>query len=207
MWNTPFTHGHLPRKARPAIMGDAYTLLEKEATMPSAKDYTGKRFRMITLTRYSQPGPKGRGAMWWGICDCGNRREFVVKDVVHGKLVSCGKCAEFKALHISQASERLLLRQKMAKELKRAEWEGGDWNLTPGQLQRTLKAECFFCGETSFGVAKMRSEPGYTMGNVVPECRDCRARRMKLTAEEFINYLWRVIHYQVKHEKPLDIEL
>lgn len=55
-----------------------------------AKDITGKRFGRLVAEEYSHIDPGTKGAMWWCLCDCGNRKVVSGKNLVHGTAKSCG---------------------------------------------------------------------------------------------------------------------
>lgn len=48
-------------------------------------------------------------------------------------------------------------------------------------------ANCYYCGERSFGIDRVNNLEGYIISNVVPCCTICNMMKLTQTKEEFLN--------------------
>jgi hypothetical protein len=155
------------------------------------KDETGKKYNHITLLRYSRPSAKGVGSRWLGRCDCGNVREYLVRDVRHGRVKTCGTCELHRNLisrrKTPKPGPRYQLRRRMAREIRRAVIEGQAFDLGDKEFRALTAGTCTFCPETKgLGVQRIRPDEAYTSRNCMPICLDCRRTMLGMTAEECV---------------------
>lgn len=54
------------------------------------KDLTGKKFGELTAIGYTGENIRGRGAIWWCLCSCGNLCKKSANALTQGKATSCG---------------------------------------------------------------------------------------------------------------------
>jgi hypothetical protein len=87
--------------------------------MPLRRDYTGRKYNHLTLLEYSRPGGQGIGCYWKAQCDCGTEREVIAKEVIRGKLQTCGNSCPLtrKQQLIREASQRRETRKTQHKHL------------------------------------------------------------------------------------------
>jgi hypothetical protein len=165
-------------------------------------DYSNMKFGHLTLLRYARAGGRGVGRVWLAKCDCGSEVEVVAKDVVAGRVKSCGRKCEYsrklrgasraRTIKLHAAERRLYLRHYRYSIAR-----GISWDLGPGDFRRLISECCTYCGErpgTQVGqtgllynsVDLVEAVAGYTPGNVNPICRSCKVLKGNLNTKEFL---------------------
>lgn len=147
--------------------------------MARRADYTGRKVNYITLLHFARPGGSGVGSYWRGRCDCGSVKDYLVRDVIHGRVKSCGKCEYHRGLLAKRRTpapkESYFIRRRMGREIKIAVEEGAEFRLELHEFRRLVKSECRLCGSTEkLGVTRVDVSIPYTSENSIPICPDCR---------------------------------
>lgn len=163
-------------------------------------DHTGRKYGHLTLLSKIRQGGHGVGSVWKAQCDCGNTREVLAKDVVAGRVRTCGKCSYAKILRSNSRKETTQERRKNLKGYER---------LVRNSLSRRvactlsyedytviLQSNCTFCGKSaSEGVPKVglvSNTAGYIPGNVLPCCTDCKKLQGDYNSSEFLGLVLRI---------------
>lgn len=175
--------------------------------MPIRRDYTGKKYHKLRMITQTRPGGAGVGTTWLAECECGNTKEVIAKDVVRGRVKSCGKCPEDITLLESgvprngprNATERRLLGRYVRKSFR----EGVTWALSIEQLRGLLGNECFMCGvaanECSLELVKWAKQGDYTLENVIACCPECIDVLGKAKVADRLTHITVIYHHLQKH--------
>lgn len=178
--------------------------------MSKRKDYSGSKFNYLTLMSFLQYNKGLGGSVWKVLCDCGNIRELLAKDVASGKVKSCGKCKYHSKL-MSQSrggiqsvgrGEQELFRRYLRKALK----ESTKWALSIVELRGLISKSCDFCGikeSVKLKGSKLRynyierleSTKGYLVSNCITVCADCKRAKGPLIPQQFINLITRIFSH------------
>ena len=163
-------------------------------------DYRNRRKGKLTLVGYRRPGGKGVGAIWTALCDCGNEREVVGRQVLAGRILSCGKCPDTLEEKLPKSTRKQMnytFRRSLSSNLVRINKENCEWQISPQDYRKYLGMECLLCREkmTSRTVGVVRSQPctSLTPDYASPVCRGCtpvlRGRSLAEYLEEAYTHL------------------
>jgi len=84
-----------------------------------------------------------------------------------------------------------------------AERRGLVFELTRMQVDRLRNSRCVYCGRPAnppvhyTGLDRIDSAQGYTEENVVPACWDCNRCKGRLSKEQFIEHVARIVFWQI----------
>ncbi len=158
------------------------------------KKYKGIKYNKITLQTYAHPGGHGVGEVWWGKCDCGNRRTFIARQVANGRITTCGECIEHRKLAQSARELKHQLRQLMANATKWAFDNNYTWALSIPEFNALIVGGCYFCKQpTARYIAPKHESTHLTPDTAVAECPSCRKRRRGLNATKYLEYCRAVV--------------
>ena len=163
-------------------------------------DHTGKKYGHLTLLEKIRPGGHGVGAVWKAQCDCGSTREVLAKDVVAGRVRSCGKCSYSKILRTSTPTRNSSQNRKLKKGYERLVrnclTRRVACTISYEEYSQILSQNCTYCSKSaSEGVPKVglvRVGVGYTPGNVLPCCTDCKKLQGDYNSSEFLDIVIRI---------------
>lgn len=158
----------------------------------------GMKFGHLTLLQYARPGGQGVGSIWFARCDCGNVREFKLRDIRHGHTKTCGTCQFHHELvrkrHTPSPGPQYDFRRRMAREIRRAVLDKHTFDITQAEFKRITSRTCSFCPETKgLGVQRVSRGGGYTLENVVPICLECRRRLAGMVVSEALVFYGTVL--------------
>lgn len=179
--------------------------------MAKVIDYSGRKIKHLTLLHYSRPGGPGVGSFWRARCDCGKIKEVIAKDVVAGRIGSCGECQYVQELKtLSRNKGRGMKREKrrqLGRLISACNKDGILFSLSPKEFEEILTQPCLFCQAPAVGVGRLELAEGFTRTNTLPHCRACQRMRRDLTILEFLGNVKKVhdgiILSMVRQEKDL----
>jgi hypothetical protein len=146
------------------------------------KRYSGRKYNALTLVEKSRPGGDGIGAIWWAVCDCGNRVEVVARRVVAGDRKSCGNCG--KGLGNKQI-ERYGIPRGMRAHLLRIIKQNPKQPVNTANYVSLQGKRCIICN-TQAGVLPEWADDRIQF---VPLCRRCSAARMGGKLAELLEWV------------------
>lgn len=171
-------------------------------------DITGHRFGKLVAVRCTH-NHINKSLIWECKCDCGNT-VFISRGNLY-KSRSCG-CS-----HIEQArkmgkakrkAEGYSARNKLMRKYEaHARYRNLEFNLSSNQFNNLTKQTCYYCGKEPFQVVNLRgcngtytyngidrldNTRGYTIDNCVPCCGTCNKAKMKMSVNEFADWIRRV---------------
>lgn len=162
-------------------------------------DITGQKFNMLQVLTYA--GSKGRGAIWYCRCDCGNELKVRGNSLRSGTTKSCG-CLLGNPLPAGESAFNTLLRDYKRRACER----GYTFELTDEQFRCFTKQHCHYCGVpptqtikcntseyTYNGVDRVDSTKSYTINNCVPCCGVCNTMKMDMDYNTFIQQCKRIL--------------
>lgn len=180
-------------------------------------DYTGKKFRHLTMLHPTVGRGAGHHVKWLALCDCGTMKEVIGSEVARGSVGSCGKCEYSRRLmagrtaHISgrgisqEATHRILY----ARHLKRYQ----DSALSPLEHANLIGSNCRLCGEKPsivFSKSSLRHSAIdlidtlglYTVDNTIPCCYACKGIRGGRDLQSFLSHISRMLSYITTENNP-----
>lgn len=131
-------------------------------------------------------------ARWWCQCICGNKRLVVAVSLRNGSSTSC-KC---RGLHEGSAFRNLLRSYQNGAADRKLEW-----NLTPEQFEKLIKAPCHYTGRMPSqvytpneggdsivynGIDRKDNDIGYTWENCVSCCWPANDAKRDKAYETFV---------------------
>jgi hypothetical protein len=163
-------------------------------------DHTGKKYGHLTLVSKIRPGGHGVGAVWKAVCDCGRDREVLAKDVVAGRVRSCGKCNYSKILRTSSSTRNILQNKQLKKGYERLVrnclTRRVACTISYEEYCRILTLDCTYCGNSaSEGVPKVglvSNEAGFTPTNCIPSCTNCKKLQGDYNSSEFLKLVMKI---------------
>jgi 5-methylcytosine-specific restriction endonuclease McrA len=196
----------------------------------SERDEPGKRFGRLTVvsraplteenckaTGYKKI-MRGRNALWYCKCDCGNDTVVRGSDFMQGRY-SCGCVAEDQIkncrehLQLGQSAKYSAIRRIKGQAAAR----GLSWDLTDEDLDVLMAGECYYCGHTGMncakghkrdadfyynGIDRVDSKVHYVWSNVVSCCFICNRAKSNLPIDEFYAWVDRLkAHNEIKREE------
>lgn len=176
--------------------------------MHKAIDYTGKKFRHLTMLQLIRGRGAGRHAVWLARCDCGEIKEVVGKEAARGHVGSCGKCEYSRRLRagrtehlggsrLSLPTAHRLLYTKFLRECNRRNIM---CSLSIEEFVDIIGKRCTYCNRepsTILPKSKLRYsyvylvEPSgpYTLANSLAVCTHCRRMQGPLNSQEYLRHL------------------
>jgi len=185
--------------------------------MPELINMIGKKFGKLIVIKRNYPNSKEGQPKYLCKCDCG--KETVVRGYClrRGSTKSCGCLKEEFAgdqvrLTPGFANMRLVVRNYKRRAIK----QGREYNLTLEQFAEITQKDCYYCGAKPNninnkkdcngkyiynGIDRIDNTKGYTMGNIVPCCRNCNAAKGTLTLREFQTWVDNIYNNMFKKER------
>ena len=178
-------------------------------------EITGKKFNRLTALRFIEVVDK-KFAIWEFKCDCGKLVKVKAAWVTSGNTGSCGCLRSFthpgyNKLPDGEASfNSLFSSYKYSARIRGIEFE-----LTEEEFRELSKKSCIYCGSppsqiskkktatTPYiytGVDRVDNSKGYKIKNVVPCCKFCNYAKNKMSVEQFILWLDRLVVFRANPE-------
>jgi hypothetical protein len=171
------------------------------------KDYSGQKYGKLTFVERAKESGNSR---WKLVCDCG--REILAKsdNVIGGGTRSCG-CSR-------RQGEVTFISNILSNYARRAPQRGLVFTLTHERFVELITQPCFYCGEENSntwtnkrtgeqfhynGIDRVDNDQGYIEGNVVSCCGKCNFRKREVSAQELINWAYKIVAHQ-EHKKEID---
>lgn len=172
------------------------------------KDLTNKIFGRLKVISPSHSNR--RDILWNCICNCGNTHQVKTASLIKGYTKSCGCLAiDSRKLNEGEAAlNRIILRYKNGAKERNLEY-----TLLKPEIEDLLKRNCSFCNESPHAISKGKNGnyiyngidridnfKGYTINNVQTLCFQCNRAKMKLTNNEFLNWIQNIYNNIFKEE-------
>lgn len=182
--------------------------------MPSAKDWTDKKYNRLTFIRPTDRRTGGR-ILWEALCDCGNTTYLAPGTAASGHVKSCG------CLHDEghQKIRQFLPVISSARVVWAQAYNDGDIDFD--YFYTLSQRVCDYCGsppirefnlatrrskytselqrrEGTFiynGLDRIDSSKGHTISNVVPCCWTCNRMKGDMGYEEFKTHIKKIVAY------------
>lgn len=61
------------------------------------------------------------------------------------------------------------------------------FDVTFADFEMLISSDCYYCGESGYGIDRLDSGKGYIKGNIVPCCTMCNIMKQSYTEEEFVS--------------------
>lgn len=167
--------------------------------MGNNRKYKGLRAGRLELVEYSRPGGKGVGSIWWAICECGNTTEVIARQVVHGRVKTCGNCG--KGLGI-QSNARMPLsnipqghKEAYKRIIRQLASAGVQICISPDNYVQYIGKRCIGCNTSDTHVElemQPRVDNVQTHTQLVAICRSCSGWRAGRNVQEWLEYCIRI---------------
>lgn len=179
--------------------------------MSKPSELAGRRFGRLVAKERSGSNANGR-ALWLCLCDCGGTHVVLARELLGGKVKSCG-CYHGDALRERAAAIRSGSRARAAEIkvlvhgcLMGAKSKGFAMELSSEEVADLSSSDCFYCGAAPSrrmknyvhdsglrwnGIDRIDSSIGYVFGNCVPCCTTCNLRKSNANYFEFIEWIQR----------------
>lgn len=182
------------------------------------RDLTGKKFGELTVIAFdSYRENKDRRFDYWKVsCSCGKTKSVRGNSLVSGGVKSCGcKLKEHYAQlgNIAKVRNSLPLGEAALNTLlnnyrTRAKRKKISFSLSIKLFMDLVKQDCYYCGAkpsnflkkkrmnggiTYNGIDRVDNSLGYVKDNCVPSCEICNKAKRDLTAEEFTEWINRLL--------------
>lgn len=181
---------------------------KEQASKANFKDLSGQRFeRLMAVERV---GSKNGNALWKCKCDCLNDVVVPGAYLLNGNTKSCGCLTRdvcwFKPLKFGEANFNLMYSRYKQGAVKRNIL----FNLTKDDFRELIYKNCNYCASapTSVwnrkilnghipcnGIDRVDNNKGYSSDNCVPCCSICNQAKSTLTAEEFKEWIKRLVNH------------
>jgi hypothetical protein len=159
----------------------------------------GYRFNRLTIIKYT--GKKNyRGSnIWLCECNCGNEIELT-SDQIYNNKKSCG-CYNGKD-EVSRASNHIYAQYRYGANRRNRVLT---FELTREEFYKLTQKDCFYCGASPSqsqkahpnfkynGIDRVDDTKGYTKDNCVPCCATCNFMKKKMSQEEFLAHMIRIL--------------
>lgn len=196
--------------------------------MPAKINYSGQKYGHLTLLSYSRPGGAQVGAYWLTKCDCGEVKEVIAKDIVKGRIKTCGKCQYHRDLiqkGTDESRKKSMAYRKSPSGMEighrhlyktyceNAAHRGYSWNLSQEDFLKLTKGNCHYCntppskefkrqGRRYYilynGIDRVDNSLGYTLQNCVSCCTDCRRMKGTYSVQKFRDLCMKVAVHTVE---------
>lgn len=70
--------------------------------------------------------------------------------------------------------------------LMRANRKGIEFDFTISEFDQMCSLDCYYCGESGYGIDRINSKLGYTKDNTVPCCTECNTMKWTMSQKDFI---------------------
>lgn len=147
---------------------------------------------------------RNRAVLWKFRCICGNEKVISPRDVISGRIKSCGCATSYLVNKRKRLPEgEAAFRQMYRSYRQAATLRGFVFGLSQDEFKSLTKQDCYYCGirpQQSYeikandtapyiynGVDRLNSSNGYVLGNVVPCCGFCNRMKMDSNLEEFLS--------------------
>ena len=200
-----------------AIDGPHANFLWKEA-MAKSLNITGQKFNQLLAIRLDH---KNNGRSHWLFrCDCGVEKVLDAPSVKHGQIKSCGcrKHRTHKCYSRTLPDGESALNSLYTAYQYSAKERGFIFLLTKEDFKELTKRDCTYCGSAPSqehlpstlkvpyvynGIDRRNNEIGYVKDNVVPCCKSCNFAKHKMTTDEFLNWIKRLVFFQTREGSDL----
>lgn len=167
-------------------------------------DLTGQRFGKLVILG---PAPnRQRGyQLWYVQCDCGSPIKTVITSNLLKKIRGTRSCGCLTRCKKGQAARNRVLKWYKANAIRR----GVSWELSEVEFDSLTSQDCHYCNQPPSGIAKpsdssngsfvyngidrVDNSSGYKTHNVVPCCKDCNWAKGKMSYEQFLAYIQRLV--------------
>lgn len=183
-------------------------------------DLTGKRYGRLEVLEIDNVDLKTRKTKWICRCDCGTIKPIRGQDLRSGLTISCG-CYQteirgdgprkpkgesaFNSVYSSYKSgaRKRELDFKLTKE-EFKELISDNCSVCGVEPDKTYKARQYTNGEYKYnGIDRVDNNIGYIKENCVTMCTPCNFGKHSLSQEKFMNWIERLVRYQLKNNKKL----
>lgn len=181
-------------------------LLNKKLRLPPNRLHLeGQKFCRLTVLEFV--GVQKEQSLWKCRCDCGQITTTTGNSLTGGNTRSCGCLQKDRVRErCGKPTEDVLVKRVGMHYKHHARVIGLPWELSLQQVQELIHQSCYYCGSapgntmqlyrhgpTPYqGIDRLDNSKGYVPGNVVPCCIRCNKMKKVLTAEEFLDHVWRI---------------
>ena len=183
------------------------------------KDETGKRYSRLSVITFDDNAIKSSN-YWLCVCDCGNVASVLGHSMRSGHTRSCGCLGDEKRREragvMGQATAATRLpkgigaRRALLRRYKQAANKRDlKFQLSDEEAIQLFQSNCFYCGASPSnlwhtagngdysysGIDRMDSNKDYSVENCVSCCSVCNYAKMKMSAEDFIAWIFRASEY------------
>lgn len=176
---------------------------------PRFIDHTGKRFNKWSVIGPSKTvkTPGGQTKTYWQAkCDCGKVKYVYAASLVSGKSKSCN-C--IKKGTYGHSARRNMFSNYFCKARRR----GVAFEITEEQFYDLTQKDCYYCGKSPSNISKneylngeyvysgldrVDNSKGYSIGNIVPSCKNCNKAKLDLTTESFFDMIKSIYERHIK---------
>ncbi len=143
-------------------------------------------------------------------CECGTEKTIQGSLLTSGNTQSCG-CLSLEVKKAKRLPENKGVINHIILQYKRhARDRGLSWELSYEDVERLIKAPCFYCGAFNSnhkvtknckegfdhnGIDRIDSAAGYVPDNVVPCCKTCNSAKLDMSQREFISWIQRAAEH------------
>lgn len=169
-------------------------------------DLTNQKFGKLTALFKTEKRYVDGGAYWLCKCDCEPNKfvEVLAQRLKNGETQSCG-CKRKRGY--GRAAFRNLWNSYILSARKR----NLAFELTETQFEFLTKQNCYYCGAEPFcikksvdyygnyvynGIDRTKNDIGYLFDNCVTCCKYCNYAKNKMTVEQFLKWLEKIIKHQ-----------
>lgn len=167
------------------------------------RDITGLRSGKLVAQRKTTQD-KHKSWKWLCLCDCGNTKEVVTRNIVGQKVKTCGCSGKaFKRLDDGEAA----FNELFGRYKKQAMDRGYCFELSKEQFKDHTESLCYYCGAPPKskvtnssksvyyynGVDRKDNTLGYTPENTVPCCAVCNRGKRDMGYKEFTQWIENLI--------------
>lgn len=171
-------------------------------------DLAGQRYGHLVVTEIADRGDRRDHHTYWLCkCDCGKEKVVQSSNLTRGRSASCGYCPQRKP-EGEPVRNDLLFSYKYHAQRRNHTWE-----LSDGEFDKLISADCHYCGLPPSTVRTVRSHKiihsgidrvdntlGYIPGNVVPCCGTCNRIKGVMSVDEFLTWVARITAYQAQFQ-------
>lgn len=152
------------------------------------------------------------GVYWLCLCDCGEKRIMLGRNLRTGKTKSCNCYQRESASKFHSGPEGECAKNQCYNNYRHlARARKIKFELTKEQFFKLTKENCFYCGCPPLqsieivsgngaylynGVDRFDNTKHYTLENCVPSCGTHNKMKLNMTAEDFISACRSVVEYQ-----------
>jgi hypothetical protein len=178
-------------------------------------DITNMKFNRLTAKYIDHTNR--HGTYWYCECECGGSKIVRGTNVRNGTVKSCG-CLRSEIVSKNNKKEnsyaafiRILdnyRRSSIRREIK--------FNLDENLFLKMIQNVCYYCGREPLNVMKSQYNSGdfyyngidridnnkdYDVDNVVTCCETCNKAKLKMSEDEFLNWIKKVYDYSIMKNK------